>query len=86
MDRLKLCTHRSQYNPNQPMAEMAKILEQLRKSFHSMLDKMYSKELRVSFKIVSFGITYTTYFIFLKINTSFQNPNNYFLPAFGQRN
>ena len=59
MDRLKLCTHRSQYNPNQPMAEMAKILEQLRKSFHSMLDKMYSKELRVSFKIVSFGIAYT---------------------------
>ena len=85
MDRLKLCTHRSQYNPNQPMAEMAKILEQLRKSFHSMLDKMYSKELRVSFKIVSLGITYTTYFIFYKIN-SFQNPNNYFLPAFGQRN
>ena len=41
------------------MAEMAKILEQLRKSFHSMLDKMYSKELRVSLKIVSFGITYT---------------------------
>ena len=41
------------------MAEMAKILEQLRKSFHSMLDKMYSKELRVSLKIVLFGITYT---------------------------
>ena len=55
MDRLKLCAHRSQYNPNQPMAEMAKILEQLRKAFHSMLDKMYSKELRVSFNFSSFG-------------------------------
>jgi len=50
------------------MAEMAKILEQLRKSFHSMLDKMYSKELRVSFKIVfSFGITYT-HFVRKKFN------------------
>ena len=64
------------------MAEMAKILEQLRKSFHSMLDKMYSKELRVSLKIVSFGITYTH---FIKKN-SFQNLNHYFLSAFGQRN
>ena len=54
------------------MAEMAKILEQLRKSFHSMLDKMYSKELRVSLKIVSFGITYT-HFIKKNLISSCQN-------------
>lgn len=48
VDRLKLCAHRSQYTPNQPMTEMAKILAQLRKAFDSMLDKMFIKELRVS--------------------------------------
>ena len=48
VDRLKLCTHRSQYTPNQPITELTKILEQLNRAFNGMLEKMYSKELRVS--------------------------------------
>ena len=52
------------YKALQEYKAIKKEYKQLRKSFHSMLDKMYSKELRVSFKIVSFGITYTTDFIY----------------------
>merc|ERR1719189_2614634 len=46
VDRLKLCAHRSQYSSSQPLAEMTKILSQLRKTFEGMVDKMFIKELR----------------------------------------
>ena len=48
VDRLKLCAHRSQYSSSQPLTEMTKILSQLRKTFEGMVDKMFTKELRVN--------------------------------------
>ena len=47
MDRLKLCAHRSQYTPNQPLKEMHGILQQLKGAFNSLVEKMLAKELRV---------------------------------------
>ena len=48
VDRLKLCAHRSQYTPQQPVAEMRKVLCLLDKSFHNLVSKMITKEIKVS--------------------------------------
>ena len=49
VDRLKLCTHRCQYTPQQPIAEMKRIINLLGKAFKKLVNKMLTKELKVSF-------------------------------------
>lgn len=48
VDRLKMCTHRCQYTPQQPLAEMRRILASLHKAFKVLVDKMITKEIKVN--------------------------------------
>jgi hypothetical protein len=47
VDRLKLCAHRCQYTPHQPLAEMKHILDSINKAFNKLVDMMMNKELKV---------------------------------------
>ena len=47
MDRLKLCAHRCQYTPHQPLVEMKRILDALNKAFNKLVDMMLTKEMKV---------------------------------------
>lgn len=47
LDRLKLCTHRCQYTPQQPLGEMKKILNALNKAFDKLTELMLTKEMKV---------------------------------------
>ena len=47
VDRLKLCAHRCQYTPHQPLVEMKRILDALNKAFNKLVDMMLTKEMKV---------------------------------------
>ena len=47
IDRLKLCAHRCQYTPNQPLTEMSRILTTLEKSFAKYVDMLLLKEIKI---------------------------------------
>ena len=49
VDRLKLCTHRCQYTPQQPIVEMRRILSLLDKAFKKLVNQMLTKEIKVKF-------------------------------------
>ena len=51
VDRLKLCAHRCQYTPQQPLVEMRRILNTLDKSFNTLVDMMMTKEMKVNLRI-----------------------------------
>ena len=48
VDRLKLCTHRCQYTPQQPIIEMRRILSLLDKAFKKLVNQMLTKEIKVT--------------------------------------
>lgn len=47
VDRLKLCAHRCQYTPQQPLAEIKRILAALDKGFNNLVDMMLSREMQL---------------------------------------
>ena len=47
VDRLKLCAHRCQYTPHQPLVEMKRILDALNKAYNKLVDMMLTKEMKV---------------------------------------
>ena len=47
VDRLKLCTHRCQYTPQQPIVEMRRIMSLLDKAFKKLVNQMLTKEIKV---------------------------------------
>ena len=46
VDRLKLCAHRCQYTPQQPLAEMKRILNALDKAFNRLVDMFLAREMK----------------------------------------
>ena len=46
VDRLKLCAHRCQYTPQQPLVEMKKAISHLDQSFMKLADLIVSKEIK----------------------------------------
>eukprot|EP00095_Tigriopus_kingsejongensis_P011759 snap_masked-scaffold241_size241811-processed-gene-1.3 protein:Tk11759 transcript:snap_masked-scaffold241_size241811-processed-gene-1.3-mRNA-1 annotation:"conserved hypothetical protein" len=47
VDRLKLCAHRCQYTPQQPLGEIKRILAALDKGFNNLVDMMLSREMQM---------------------------------------
>ena len=47
VDRLKLCAHRCQYTPQQPLTEMRRILGALEEAFNRLSDMTLAAELQV---------------------------------------
>ena len=47
VDRLKLCAHRCQYTPNQPLVEMKKTMKNLEEAFNKFIDLIVSREVKI---------------------------------------
>ena len=52
VDRLRLCAHRCQYTPSQPLVEMRKAVKQLEESFTKFVELVISREVRAVLAIV----------------------------------
>jgi len=46
VDRLKLCAHRCQYTPNQPLVEMKKAMKHLEEQFNKFCDLIITREVK----------------------------------------
>ena len=52
VDRLRLCAHRCQYTPSQPLVEMRKAVKQLEESFTKFVELVISREVRAVLTIL----------------------------------
>lgn len=52
VDRLKLCAHRCQYTPSQPLVEMKKAVKQLEEAFTKFVELVISREVRSVLAII----------------------------------
>merc|ERR1719412_2670667 len=52
VDRLKLCAHRCQYTPNQPLVEMKKTIKNLEEAFSKFIELIISSEMKTVLRVL----------------------------------
>ena len=57
VDRLKLCAHRCQYTPNQPLVEMKKTIKNLEEAFSKFIELIISSEMKTVIGMLENSLT-----------------------------
>ena len=57
VDRLKLCAHRCQYTPNQPLVEMKKTIKSLEEAFSKFIELIISSEMKTVIGMLENSLT-----------------------------